>query len=171
MKCYLQPNYRVLPNLLEIREHEKARELQSPEGLIYWKPDSPHEIFESMAVVKFQGGKWQNCSIEDEFDGAEDFPVGYIDSVGYFCLGKSVKTNDRQHLNWDAWLGEEISYQNWPEILLAATKEFSADLAREQFLSSLIELNWSPSVDWETGIDEGGFEAGKEFFKILPDYY
>jgi len=166
MNCYLQPNYRVLPNLSEVREHEKARESASPRSLIHWKPDSPHEIFESMAVVKFQNGKWQSCSIEDEFDDGEDYPVAYVNSVGAFCLGKSVKTNSRQHLNWDAWLSEEISYQDWSEILLAATKEFSEDLTCEQFLSSLIELNWHSSVDWETGIDEGGFEAGEESFKI-----
>lgn len=169
MNCYLQPNYRVLPNLLEIREHEAAKESNPLDDQISWRPSEHHEIFESMAVIKFENDKWQKCSIEDVFDGEEDFPVAYIVSVGYFCVGKNIRRNDRQHLNWDAWLSEEISYQDWPELLLEASKDFSEDLSREQFLSSVMELKWNPSVDWETGIDEGGFEVFKESFQIHLD--
>jgi len=52
------------------------------------------------------------------------------------------------------------------KIILAASKEFSKDLSRKQYLSSLLELEWHKSICWETGVDEGGFETKREIFGI-----
>ncbi len=168
---FLQANYCVLPSFSEIREwEEKYKNWEQKGDNLDFRPNVHHEIFDSQAVILFQDGKWRKTTVsgegfEDAFDAGMDFPVAYIESTGNLGLGKWVKRKGYT-LDWSAWLGEEESYMDWQDILLAASKEFSEDLSQEQFLSSLLELEWSPSVDWETGIDEGNFEIKREIFSI-----
>ena len=169
---FLQANYRVLPNFSEIREwEEKHRNWDQRGDNLDFRPDVHHEIFESKGIVLFQDGGWRKTTVngesfEDAYDSGFDFPVAYVESTGVLGLGKWQRQNPRQILDWSNYLGEEESYMDWQDIILASSKEFSKDLSREQFLSSLLELTWHKSVDWETGIDEGNFKIEREIFSI-----
>jgi len=165
---FLQANYRVLPSFAEVREHEAAMILKS-ENTIIFRPSSHHEIFDSKGIIVFKDGQWvdalKDALFEAMFERGEDYPVAYVESTGVLGLGKWMKTEKSSTLDWSRWLGEEESYIEWTDVLLSATKEFG-DLSREQYLSCLLRLEWSPSVDWESGIDEGSFEIVEEIYSI-----
>lgn len=165
---FLQANYRVLPSFEEIRSWENKYNKTSSGELIF-SVTSHHEIFDSEGIIIFRNGKWEDALSEELFEDllerGEDYPVAYVESTGVLGLGKWMKTEKSSTLDWSRWLDEEAGYVDWREIILAATKEFG-DLSCEQYLSCLLRLEWSPSIDWESGIDEGGFEIVEEIFNI-----
>lgn len=171
---FLQANYRVLPDFSEIKVHEeRLLDVPKNDGLIRSFPNEyHHEIFESKGIILFKDGKWEKCSsgdFETVFDSNEEYPVAFIDSTTVLGLGVWSKIKGgRSEINWNRWLQQEDDYMEWDEMLLDAAKHFSKDLTREYYLSCLYELYWHPSVDWETGIDEGNFEISRTIFNIPP---
>ena len=164
---FLQANYRVLPSFSEIINWENKYNKTSNGELIF-SVTSHHEIFESEGIVIYKDGEWLAATdglFEEAFENNLDYPVAYIESTGVLGLGKWMKSEKSSTLDWSRWLDEEESYVEWTETLLSATKEFG-DLSKEQYLSCLLRLEWNPSVDWESGIDEGGFEIVEEIFAV-----
>ncbi len=165
---FLQANYRVLPSFQEIKDREESRLKRSNGELISFSA-THHDIFDSKGIIVFKDGEWidalKNALFEAMLERGEDYPIAYVESTGVLGLGKWMKAEKTSTLPWSYWLGEEESYVEWTEVIISATKEFG-DLTKEQYLSSLLRLEWSPSIDWESGIDEGGFEIVEEIFSI-----
>lgn len=155
-----------LPNFEEIVKHEAAMPVREA-GL---EPEH-HEAFDSPAVLTFDKNtnKWHHdANFETNFDdnAALNWPMVYLSHHSPVWLGETHLTG--RTVSPHSWMGDDQEFVEWPPIVVQATETFFQNLANTGFrglpehaveMSYLCRLRWHPSVDRESGIDEGGFEV------------
>ncbi len=174
---FITASYRWLSSLAEIRDHEARRAPAAgiPEDCIRTMPeDYPHEVFNSRAIAAFQDGKWVPIGDGDLGalidDPQKDCKVAWLSHYGSLALGTMIRTNERQCLDSESWLNEEVENWGFDDLLQDALKELEKNpelpRALEARIDAIYTLQWESSVDWESGIDEGNFTVGQTMFAI-----
>jgi len=169
MDLFLHANYKMLPSIKEVAEWKKEVE-KIPGFLSNFPNEGNHPIWEARAMVAYRGDQWGILTEEDLEKAITeniDFPIFWLDSVNGFILGVGYKENERQHLDSESWLGEEISMIQWEDLIVEAARKLDPERRHlEARLDVLYPLTWESSVDWESGHDEGGFVINGFFVGI-----
>lgn len=155
-------SYWFYPTLAKFKAEREQAERDKEAGLIHYCPPVPN-FEESRAMAFYEGNNWRLAKDEMEVDDfirdGTDVPMIYLYEVSTVQAGIKYKTNDRHDIS-GGWLSEELSYIDWNDLIIDAAKLLQS-LKYEACIHLLYPMGWESSVDWETGIDEGGFQIGE----------
>ncbi len=157
MTTHVLLKFRYIPKLSEIKkweEHVSSYRIHPPPN---------HDVFESYsAAIKTKNG-WINIkdNIEEDFDDyGDECGIFYLESYEPFQLGAQIQTG-RMVLS-DSWLTEYIDRQFVQDFAFDFKDQLSSQhMQLEQVVQGIMKVEWEPSVDWETGYDEGNFVPGE----------